>query len=210
VSTGLLAALYAVVLTTAFAASRIRPLATPVRRRWPWATTVALLVVGIPTLAQFTVAPWLLGDLQRDWILIGRGQVWRLLTSLVVQDGGLAGAIFNLIALAAIGAAAEQVWGAKRWTAIALAAGLGAQFWGIIVQPVGAGNSVAVFGLAASMAVLAVLRGVGIQRLVGLISLLGAAVLLIIGDIHGGAATIGAVLGLVFARIRHSAQSGPS
>jgi hypothetical protein len=91
-----------------------------------------------------------------------------------------------------------------------LAAGLGAQFWGIIVQPVGAGNSVAVFGLAASIAVLAVLRGVGIQRVVGLISLAGAAVLLVIGDIHGGAATIGAVLGLVFARARQRVQSGTS
>jgi hypothetical protein len=48
VSTGLLAALYAVVPMTEFAASRIRPLAAPVRRQWPWATTVALLVVGIP------------------------------------------------------------------------------------------------------------------------------------------------------------------
>ena len=209
-TSGLLAAFYAVVLSTAFAASRIRPLADPVRRRWPWATTVALLVVGIPTLAQFTVAPWLLDQLERNWTLIGRGQIWRVLTSLVVQDGGLAGAIFNLIALAAIGVVAEQVWGAKRWTAIALAAGLGAQFWGIIVQPVGAGNSAAVFGLAASMAVLAVLRGVGIQRVVGLISLAGAAVLLVMGDIHGGAATIGAVLGLVFARARQRVQSGTS
>jgi membrane associated rhomboid family serine protease len=161
-------------------------------------------------LAQFTVAPWLLDQLERNWTLIGRGQIWRLLTSLVVQDGGLAGAIVNLIALAAIGVAAEQVWGAKRWAAIALAAGLGAQFWGIIVQPVGAGNSVAVFGLAASMAVLAVLRGVGIQRVVGLVSLVGAAVLLVIGDVHGGAATIGAVLGLVFARARQRVQSGTS
>jgi hypothetical protein len=42
-----------------------------------------------------------------------------LLTSLVVQDGGLVGAIFSLVALAAIGVAAEQVWGAKRWTVIA-------------------------------------------------------------------------------------------
>jgi rhomboid protease GluP len=197
VTTGLLTALYAVVLATAFAATRVRPLATP-RAKWPWATTIALVIVGVPTLAQFTLAPMLLENFERNWTLIARGQVWRLLTSLVVQDGGLVGAIFNLVALAVIGVAAEQVWGSKRWTAIALAAGFGAQFWGKIVQPVGGGNSVAVFGLAASVAVLAVLQGVGMQRLLGLISLLGAAVLLVVGDIHGGAATIGALLGLAF------------
>jgi rhomboid protease GluP len=207
-TSALLAALYGLVLTTSFLASRMHPLFDQ-RRQWPWATTVAMLVVGLPTLAQFTVAPWLLENLQRDWTLIGRGQLWRLLTSLVVQDGGLAGAIFNLAALAAIGVAAEQVWAAKRWTVIALAAGVGAQFWGRIVQPLGGGNSVAVFGLAASIAALAVRQGVGAQRLVGLISLLGAAVLLIIGDIHGGAATIGALLGLAFSRASQGAKSRP-
>ena len=120
-STGVLAILYAVVLATAFAASRVRPLSTP-PRGWPWATTVALLIVGLPTLAQFTVAPSLLQNLERNWILISHGQVWRLLTSLVVQDGGVAGAIFNLVALAMIGFAAEKLWGVKRWTAIALTA----------------------------------------------------------------------------------------
>ena len=90
VTTALLSALYAIVLTTAFAAFRVRPLATPHRARWPWATTVAVIIVGIPTLAQFTVAPWLLNSLERNWTLIARGQVWRLLTSLVVQDGGVA------------------------------------------------------------------------------------------------------------------------
>jgi len=84
VTTALLSALYAIVLTTAFAASRVRPLATPPRARWPWATTVAVIIVGIPSLAQFTVAPWLLNSLERNWTLIARGQVWRLLTSLVV------------------------------------------------------------------------------------------------------------------------------
>lgn len=196
-TSGFLAALYGVVLTTSFVASLISPLARQ-RRQWPWATTVALLVVGIPTLAQFTVAPWLRETLQRDWNAIAHGEVWRLLTSLVVQDGGLVGTIFNLVALAAIGVAAEQVWGAKRWTVIALAAGVGGQFWGKIVEPVGAGNSLVVFGLAASIAVMAVRQGIGVQRLLGLISLLGAAVLLIIGDIHGGAATIGALVGLAF------------
>lgn len=97
-TTALLSALYAIVLTAAFAASRVRPLATPPRSRWPWATTVAVIIVGIATLAQFTVAPWLLNSLERNWTLIARGQVWRLLTSLVVQDGGVAGAVFNLVA----------------------------------------------------------------------------------------------------------------
>jgi hypothetical protein len=46
VTPGPLFALYAVVLTTSFVASRIGPLARQ-RRQWPWATTVALLVVGI-------------------------------------------------------------------------------------------------------------------------------------------------------------------
>jgi membrane associated rhomboid family serine protease len=151
VTTALLSALYAIVLTTAFAASRVRPLATPPRSRWPWATTVAVIIVGIPTLAQFAVAPWILNSLERNWTLIARGQVWRLLTSLVVQDGGVAGAIFNLVALAIVGFAAEQVWGPWRWTVIALSGALAGELWGKIVQPVGAGNSVAVFSLAASL-----------------------------------------------------------
>ena len=198
------AGLYAVVLATAFAASWTLPSAWG--RRRPWATAVALLVVGVPTLAQFTLAPWLLEDLQRNWVLIVRGQIWRLFTSLVVQDGGVVGAVFNLAALAVIGFAAERIWGARRWTAIALTAGIGAQLWGRIVQPVGAGNSVVVFGLAASLAVLALQRGAGLQRLLGLISLLAAAVLLVLSDIHGGAAAIGCVLGLVLAR-GHAVQS---
>ena len=205
-TTALLSALYAIVLTTAFAASRVRPLATPPRSRWPWATTVAVIIVGIPTLAQFTVAPWLLNSLERNWTLIARGQVWRLLTSLVVQDGGVAGAIFNLVALAIIGFAAEQVWGPWRWTVIALSGALAGELWGKIVQPIGAGNSVAVFSLAASLAVVAMLRGAGLQRLLGVISLAGAALLLIIGDIHGGAATVGAVLGGVLAPFTRSPQ----
>lgn len=199
VTGSLLTALYAVVLATAFVASGRLPLPTSKRGKWPWATTVALLIIGLPTLAQFTVAPSLLQILERNWTLIGRGQVWRLLTSLVVQDGGIAGAIFNLVALAMIGFAAEKAWGAKRWIVIAVTGALGAQLWGKIVQPIGGGNSVMVFSLAASVAVLALLRGIGVQRPLGLISLVGAAALLIIGDIHGGAAAIGAVLGIVFA-----------
>ena len=208
-TTGLLAALYAFVLGTAFAASRVRLLSRPLRVRWPWATTIAVIIIGLSTLAQFSVAPSLLEKLERNWTLIARGEVWRLITSLVVQDGGPAGAIFNLVALAVIGFAAEQVWGPIRWTVVALGGALGAELWGKIVQPIGAGNSVAVFSLAASLAVVAMLRRVGLQRFLGVMSLAGAAVLLIIGDIHGGAATIGAILGGVLAPGIASSLSSP-
>jgi hypothetical protein len=66
-----------------------------------------------------------------------------------------------------------------------------------------------VFSLAASLAVEAMLRGVGLQRFLGVMSLAGAAVLLIIGDIHGAAATIGAILGAVLASGVASAQYSP-
>ncbi|SCG61970.1 rhomboid family intramembrane serine protease [Micromonospora humi] len=168
-----------------------------VRRRVPVATVAALVVVGVPTLLQLTVAPALLGQLGRDRAAIGDGQVWRLVTSLVVQDGGVAGSVFNLAALAVVGVVAERVWGAGRWAVVALASGVLAQVWGLVVQPVGAGNSVAVFGLAASVAVVAVRSGDRVGRLLGVASLLVAVALLVAGDIHGGAAVVGAAVGTV-------------
>ena len=65
------------------------------------------------------------------------------------------------------------------------------------------------FSLAAALAVVATLRGVGLQRFLGVMSLAAAAVLLIIGDIHGGAATIGATLGAILAPGVVSSQSSP-
>jgi hypothetical protein len=53
------------------------------------------------------------------------------------------------------------------------------------------------------------LRGVRLQRFLRLISLAGAAVLLIIGDIHGDAAIIGAILGGVLAPGLASSLTSP-
>ncbi len=52
-----------------------------------------------------------------------------------------------------VGFFAEQVCGRRAFGVIALVSGVGAQFWGAVVQPVGAGNSVVVMGLAAAIAV---------------------------------------------------------
>jgi membrane associated rhomboid family serine protease len=181
------------------------------RRRVPIATIVALLVVGVPSLLQLTVAPELLEVLKRDRTAIFGGEAWRLGSSLVVQDGGVAGTIFNLAALAVVGVIAEWIWGAGRWALIALVSGLGAQLWGLVVQPVGAGNSVAVFGLGASVAVAALVAGRGPARLLAGLSLLGAVFLLVVGDLHGGAAAIGAALGgiLTWVDQRQGADDAP-
>ena len=83
---------------------------------------------------------------------------------------------------------------------MALASGRGAQLWGLLVQPVGAGNSVVNFGLAGSLAVVALRGGTPAARVLGGVSLLGALVLLAVGDIHGGAVTIGAAVGVLLHR----------
>lgn len=200
--TALATALYVVLLTTALAAWQLTRSIAPPPWRWPWATTTALLAIGLPSLVQLTMAPGLLGQLQRDPEATLHGQAWRLLTALIVQDGGWAGATFNLGALAILGIAAEARWGWRRWTTIALCAGVGAQFWGWLVQPTGAGNSVVVFGLAASLAMHAAWRGNPMARLLGGVSLLAGVYLLVGADIHGGAAAIGALLGALYARRR--------
>ncbi|HEU0182183.1 MAG TPA: hypothetical protein VFR16_08320, partial [Agromyces mariniharenae] len=79
----------------------------------------------------------------------------------------------------------------------ALASGLLAELWGLVVDPVGAGNSVVVYGLAASVAVAALVRGRGPARILAVVSLVGTAVLLGVGDLHGGAAAVGAVIGAI-------------
>jgi rhomboid protease GluP len=195
------AAMYVVLLSAGFRCGLVLlQQRAPEGRRFPTATVAALVVVGVPTLLQLTVAPELLGNLERDRTAIRDGEIWRLVTSLVVQDGGLPGALFNLALLAVMGTIAEQVWGPARWLIVALTAGLGAELWGLAVQPVGAGNSVVIFGLAASLAVLALRRRAAGASVPATIVLLISGVLIVLGDIHGGAALLGAALGVVLAR----------
>lgn len=194
------AVLYAVLLVSALVATGERGpgLVSPAVR--PVATAAAVCVVAVPSLVQLILAPQLLVYLGRNRAQVAAGQWWRLFTSLVVQDGGWSGTIFNLVSLAVVGAAAEQLWGHRRWLVIAVASGVGAQFWGFVVAPVGGGNSVVVFGLAASISVLVLRTRRGRQPRWALLSLLAAFVLLLARDIHGGAAAIGAAVALVLAR----------
>jgi hypothetical protein len=165
------------------------------------------LLVAVPSVLQMPF-PALLTALRRDPNLIRHhGQVWRVLTSLVVQDGGLVGTVFNLVILAVVVAVAVPVWGPGwafgNFVLAHLVFNVAATF---LSADVGAGNSGATFGLSASMAGLAVLAGLaGSARREPGVFWRAAGVLAVgvglvgIADAHGIAVLGGLVIGALVA-----------
>jgi membrane associated rhomboid family serine protease len=124
---------------------------------FPVLTTAVAAVTAAVSIAGLVAEPVLLA-LRRDAAALSDGQLWRLLTALLVQDGGVPGTVFNLLGLVLVGVAAERRLGARAWLAAYLAGGLTGEFVGWAGwQPIGGGNSVGVCGLAGALAV-AVLR----------------------------------------------------
>ena len=125
---------------------------------------------------------------------LATGQWWRLVTALFAQDGGLKGGIFNIAFLLALGTVAEPILGRRSWVLVYGATGVLSQFAGLLLQPEGAGNSVANLGLAAGILVYGLRRSKGVASLLLLVVAgLDAAVLLLLrrDDIHGAAFLIG-------------------
>ncbi|WP_433206249.1 rhomboid family intramembrane serine protease [Dactylosporangium sp. CS-047395] len=188
--------LYLVLLVTAgVAAPR-----TPPARRVPVATAALFAVIAVVTLLQLTVAPGLFEALRRDRAAIGDGQVWRLVSSALVQDSGWSGAVFNLVALAVLGTFAERLWGTTRWIALVVTVQVLGGLWALYAQPVGAGTSLIDFGLGASLAAAGLLLGPAWRRAVAAVSLLAGLALLLLSDVHGGPALVGAAAGVLLTR----------
>ena len=123
---------------------------TDILRRIPVTLTVFVVTAALGT-AQ-AIWPGLLTALERSPEL-QRGEPWRLVTALFVQDGGLAGTLSNLLFLAVVGGLAELALPAWRWLLSYFGTGLVGELVGLAWQPRGAGNSVAVCGLASALAI---------------------------------------------------------
>lgn len=122
-----------------------------VRLKFPVVTVVVAVCTAIVGLLQFWWPP-LLGYAERS-PAITDGQWWRLGTALFTQDGGWFGGISNIIALLILGTLAEQFLSIPRWLIVYFATGLITEFVGLWWQPIGAGNSIAVCGLAAALCI---------------------------------------------------------
>ncbi|PQZ92299.1 hypothetical protein CQ018_12405 [Arthrobacter sp. MYb227] len=199
---------YGIILAAASLAWQFAPPSAHQRDFRPRMTLSAVMIIGIPSLAQLTVAPGLLTSLERNGFAGALLQPWRVVTSLLVQDGLWPGMLFNLAALAWIGILAESLWKPRQWLFIALGSGLGAQFWGYLVQPLGAGNSVIVFGLAASLLVRTWSSGKLTCRIAAAVGLSAVALLVLSKDIHGGAALLGALIAVLLLRLQSPKHIG--
>lgn len=177
---------------------------SPTARRYRdvvWSAFGLWAVVAVPSLLQFA-APRLLHALRRDPDAIGSGQVWRLLTSVVVQDGGVGGTVFNLVILALVAVVAGRVWGVARSVAFFV---VGVIVFNLITTfafaSTGAGNSAATYTLACSLAGLAlVARSSRDQVITGLLVLATGVAMLALRDAHGFAVLLGVALGGAAAR----------
>ena len=171
-----------------------------IKFRFPKTTLVLFLAIAIPSILQF-LFPDLLLFLQRDATRFRQGEWWRLITPLFVQDGGISGTVFNLVSLAFVGTVAEQFWDTKEMLIIFFGGGLVGEIIGFLWQPVGAGNSVGNFSLAAAVALICLHRLASRFVQTAALVVLGAdIVLVLLKDIHGPAAVTGAILAFVLSR----------
>ncbi|RVV99383.1 rhomboid family intramembrane serine protease [Mesobaculum littorinae] len=126
---------------------------------------------------------------RRDAARIADGEVWRLLTTHVFHAWGLRHLLANLALLGALGTVTESRFGAARWGIFAVCGAAGGTVAALVWSPVGAGSSFALLGLAGGC------LGAGGGRVWRPIGLAVATVLTVLGDPHGVAVIVAALVG---------------
>jgi hypothetical protein len=174
--------------------------------RLPVLAIVLVIVIGIPSIAQYTGLPAIGDALRREPALtLHHGEWWRVVTSLLAQDGGLVAAIFGLVVVAI--AVAFSTWIQGTWLTLAIflfcsiVLNLLAISWGAV----GGGTSFASDGTMLSVLALGLVQARNrIVMVAAGIAIVGGVVLVVLGDAHGVAillgTAIGAVRGLVLRR----------
>jgi len=164
---------------------------------WPGVTLSVFAMVAIGYAVQCAFPP-MLGLLARDPRMLHQGEIWRVFTALFVQDGGLAGALFNLTTLLLLGTISERWFGPVRWLVLYFGGGMIVEWLALAWQPHGAGNSIACFALAGAMVFDATReRRTPLQAGLALGGLSAGIALLAIRDIHGLAYATGVIIAAI-------------
>ncbi len=170
-------------------------------RHVPASGWIVWLCVAVPSLAQIPF-PRVYSALHRDAHAVTAGhQWWRLLTSVVVQDGGIIGTVSNLVLLALALVLCLCLWGPMATISTFVLAGVGLNILAVQFGATdGGGNSGATFPLLASLppyALVALPPGKRSRAAIScVIMAVSALILIVANDGHGIAVGLGFVLGL--------------
>ena len=159
-----------------------------------WPVGVVFGVTALIGIAQL-IFPSVLTALERDGDKLRDGEVWRLVTPLFVQDGGGAGLIFNLAAMALLSVPFVLLFGKGRWLLLYFGTGLATEIIAYtLIDQGSAGNSIANFGVAAGLAFISLMSPDLKAKSAGLVASIAGLTLLGMGNLHGAAFLVGFVL----------------
>jgi membrane associated rhomboid family serine protease len=127
--------------------------------RFPVLTVATLgLTVLVTATRLFTDGP--LDALRRDPSALGHGQVWRLISPVLVQsDEGAFGIAMVFVLCAVIGIYAERFLSPARWLTLYLCGAVAGHAIGEAFQPLEGGTSVAFVGILSGLAAYSLLIG---------------------------------------------------
>lgn len=158
------------------------------KNRFPVLTALALgLAVLVTSTRLFSDGP--LDALRRDPAALGDGQIWRLISPVLVQsDSGIGNVLLVFATCAAIGIIAERLLSPASWLTFYFCGALAGHALGEAFQPLEGGTSVAFVGILGGLGALVtfgrdpVLKHFRWQALLAIpLSILDIA----LGDIHG-------------------------
>lgn len=210
---GILSIVLYIVVLTLFVQVGFRLL--PASKPFPLVAAILTIAIGVPSLLQF-VWPTIYDVLHRDPTLtLHDGQWWRVLTSVMAQDGGLSAAIFNLVVIVLVTVLSEWIWGRWRTVLFFILTSLILNLLAIAWNQPGGGSSFASDGLLMSLCGFGLVSSRRLViRLCAIVAIVIGIVLVALGDAHGVAMLLGAasgiVLGYVDVRRNASAELSPS
>ena len=157
-------------------------------RRFPILTVVTLgTTVALTATRLWT--PDVMRALWRDPDALGSGQVWRLLSPVLVQSDGSALLVLAVFVLCAvIGVLGERVFPPRRWITLYLLGALVGHGIGEWFQPEGSGTSVAFMGILGGLAAYALRSDTRVPRPVRIEAAIAIPLAILdtaLRDIHG-------------------------
>ncbi|TWS23502.1 rhomboid family intramembrane serine protease [Tsukamurella sputi] len=203
--------LYGLLFLATWRILRLTPpadLSADARRRWLW--PVAIIAIVIAGSVAELLHPRLEQAWERSAAAIDRGELWRLVTSYLVQGGGVWGMAFNLITLVITALLAAQVFGRALGPAVWVVGGTVGNLLALTLGfPDGAGSSLATMTLAVAAAVTAAPLVTRSGRFaLGVLAVVGPA-LVVLRDEHAIAVVLGGILGIVLLVSRRPRRQVP-